>query len=116
MYVSAAWHIFDNGKTVGQRGSEDGVVIRDEEHDAGARLTLERDCRIAPFAITCGLYGWFFHTRFFSAKRDAEGAFLEMKFEMEQLIHLLDEVITQRPDAEHRMLQAIESFVDRFPT
>jgi hypothetical protein len=38
-----SWQPFDNGATVGQRGSEDGVTLRDEEHDLGARITLERD-------------------------------------------------------------------------
>ena len=39
----------------------------------GARITLERDCRVAPFAITCGIYGWMMHTRFFSSQVRGRG-------------------------------------------
>lgn len=38
-------------------------LVRDEEHSAGARITLERDGSIAPFAITCGIYGGFLYHR-----------------------------------------------------
>jgi hypothetical protein len=58
-----SWHSFENGGTLGQAGSEEGTILRDEEHPLGARISLERDCRVAPFAITCGIYGWMLHTR-----------------------------------------------------
>jgi hypothetical protein len=47
-------------------GSEGGTIVLDEEHGLGARITLEKDGAIAPFTITCGIYGWMAHTRFFS--------------------------------------------------
>ena len=50
--------------TVGQRGTEEGVIVRDEQHDGGARITLERDCRNIPFAVTCAIQGWFVHTQY----------------------------------------------------
>lgn len=48
------WYSFDEGRSIGLRGTEEGVIIRDDEHPEGARITLERDGR-TPFAITCGI-------------------------------------------------------------
>lgn len=56
------WRPYAHGTTVGQRGTEKGVIVRDEQHDGGARITLERDCRNIPFAVTCAIQGWFVHT------------------------------------------------------
>ncbi len=53
-------------------GAEGGKVIADEQHDGGARITLERDCLRAPYAITCTVYGWAYHTRFLADEADRE--------------------------------------------
>jgi len=47
-----SWYAFDNEKSIGQRGSESGTIIRDEEHGDGARITLEGDGQTAPFWAT----------------------------------------------------------------
>ena len=60
------WQPFEHGTSVGSRGWEHGVIILDEWHPADVCITLERDAETAPFAITCGLAGWFAHTVFFS--------------------------------------------------
>jgi hypothetical protein len=60
------WINFDEGKSIGQRGSEGGKIIRDEENTFGARVTLEDKGEVAPFSITLGIYGLMFHTEFFS--------------------------------------------------
>ena len=65
------WKPFEGGRTVGLHGTEGGVILRDEEHGAGARITLERGGLAAPFAVTCGAYGLFMHTAF--AEDEAEG-------------------------------------------
>lgn len=108
------WRQFDNGATIGQPGSEGGVIVRDEEHDAGARATLERGCASAPWTVTCGIYGWFFHTRFLGSEPEAE--FPAM---LEGLTAILEIVPpTDAPDAEARMAavsESIERFVVRFP-
>src|SRR3954471_2347950 len=78
-WETMGWAAFENGNTVGARGSEDGVIVVDEEHDLGARITLERDGSVAPFAITCGIYGWAFHTRFFSTRETADRDLETMK-------------------------------------
>lgn len=110
-----SWHPFDGGATVGRRGSETGIILRDEEHDRGARITLERDCSHGiPFAVTCGVYGWFVHTRFLSA--DAEAEFSAMLDGLTAVLDILPSV--DDPEADGKVAQAneaIQTFVARFP-
>lgn len=73
------WNACSDGKTVGQDGSEEGAIVLDEEHTDGARITLERDSKTAPAAITCGVYGWMVHTRFFADESEARGSRLRSR-------------------------------------
>jgi hypothetical protein len=108
------WKPFDSGVTVGQPGSEGGVIVRDEEHQDGARATLERECGSAPWTVTCGIYGWFFHTRFLGSEAEAE--FPAM---LDRLSAILDIVpLEHDPDCDAKMRlvgEAISEFVARFP-
>lgn len=97
-----AWHPFADGSTLGQRGSESGTIVLDEEHVDGARITLEEEGHVAPWTITCGVYGSMVHTRFFGAREDAEVAFVAMKTGLE-------EVLGRDDDSRFR------HFVERFP-
>ena len=111
-----SWSAFDEGRTVGHHGSEDGVIVRDEEHKLGARITLERDASNAPFAITCGIYGWMFHTRYFGSEERAAADFERMKLGLAQILH----IIPLKDDPESRVKMraasdAIAAFVERFP-
>lgn len=64
------WYDFEEGKTVGEKGSENGITIIDLENEEGARISLEKDARFSenskpiPFAITFGIYGLMFHTNY----------------------------------------------------
>jgi len=110
------WAAFENGKTVGARGSEDGVIVVDEEHDLAARITLERDGSVAPFAITCGIYGWTFHTRFFSTRETAARDLEEMKDAIGAILSKIPR--TDDPALEQKrreVTEAISAFVARFP-
>src|SRR5689334_3998726 len=69
------WINFDNGKSIGQKGSEGGKIIRDEENTFGARVTLEDKGSVAPFSITLGIYGLMFHTQFFSSLDQGQRCF-----------------------------------------
>ncbi len=109
-----SWFDFDDGFSIGQTGAEGGEIIRDEEHLDGARITLEQDC-LAPFAITCTIYGWFFHTRFFETEDEADQQFDEMK-------RALDEILAELPDEEtatdEELREAglvIQGFVEHYP-
>jgi uncharacterized membrane protein YhaH (DUF805 family) len=69
-----------------QPGSEGGAVLLDDEHQDGARITLEAGTRIAPFAITCGIYVWMMHTRYFRLEDEARKAFHAMKRDLGDII------------------------------
>ena len=112
--VLMGWEPFDGGSTVGRRGSEGGAIARDDEHDLGARITLERGCADAPVAITCGVYGWFFHTRFLGS--EAEADFDRMEEGLDGIVDLIPRV--DDPDGDRkssRVCDAIAEFVARFP-
>ncbi len=66
-----SWAPVDAGTSIGSCGSEGGRILQDEEHEAGARITLEEGGATAPFSITCGVYGVMFHTRFFPQRDEA---------------------------------------------
>jgi hypothetical protein len=86
------WLTFDNGHTIGTPGSESGIITRDEEHAAGARITLECDAPSAPFAITCGIYGCMVHTRFFGHEAEATRAFEDMKQALDRIMRCEAEI------------------------
>lgn len=50
--------VFKPGKT----GSENGVILMDEEYKESCRITLEKCSKY--YAITCGVYGAMVHTAF----------------------------------------------------
>ena len=70
--INADWLPFEGGNTIRTKGSEEGIIIIDIEHTEGARITVEKDSRIAPFAITMGIYGLMFHTHFEGTKEASE--------------------------------------------
>lgn len=108
------WRPFDDRVTLGQPGSEGGVTIHDEEHEGGARATLERDCGSAPWTVTCGVYGWFFHTRFLGSEAEAE--FPAMLAGLAAIVDLIPRVDEPECDAKMRVVgEAIRKFVARFP-
>ena len=111
-----SWTTFNDGVSVGRRGSEDGIILLDESHVDGARITLERDGVIAPFSITSGIGGWMVHTSFFGTQSAAEAAFKEMK---DELAEILDGIpLADDPEAEDKLIpvsDAISEFVDRHP-
>jgi hypothetical protein len=121
--TDAAWCPFRDGSTIGSEGSEGGVTIHDEEHPDGARITLERTEKrrlfrspVVGYAITCGLYGWMVHTRFFDSEENARAAYNDMRDALERLIDALPlesdpEVDQKLPEAE----DAISAFIKAFP-
>jgi hypothetical protein len=76
------WSSFENGKTIGSKGSESGKIILDEEHCDGAIITLEEKSNIAPYAITVGIYGLFFHTIYLSTKEEGSTLISRIKNEI----------------------------------
>jgi catechol 2,3-dioxygenase-like lactoylglutathione lyase family enzyme len=109
------WTPFEDGETIGIRGTEGGTVIVDEQHSGGARITLERDCLRAPFAITCTIYDWAYHTRFLADEATAKQAYEDMKASLGDIVALLpqdDDDIAANAD---QIEQAVGDFAERFP-
>lgn len=109
-----SWDPYENGGTLGQKGSEEGTMVRDEEHSLGARISLERDCRVAPFAITCGIYGWMLHTRYFSSEDKAETEYECMKNALAALLEAADKT-AEIDGGEKVLMDGVSKFVETFP-
>jgi hypothetical protein len=88
-------------------GSESGVIIRDSEHPRGARITLERAGTVAPYSITCGIYGCMAHTRFFSTEIEASQEFDLMAAALEPIL--------QSSTTESDLIDSVGGFVEQFP-
>jgi len=73
------WIDYKAGNTVGETGSENGIILRDQEFNGGCRITLERCPKY--HAITCGVYGAMVHTVFRSPET-ADDTFEAMKKEL----------------------------------
>ena len=112
------WIPFDDGQSIGQTGSEGGLIERDEEHVYGARITLESEA-LTPFAITCGIYGWMVHTRFFSDEAEAQSEFEKMQDALEEILEFEVSEREKTKEDDKESAQAVSArmseFVDRFP-
>src|SRR5262245_57103964 len=104
------WNAFDDGKSLGKSGSEGGTVRRDEEHDLGARITLEEGGSTAPWSITCGIYGWMFHTRFFGSEEEGNCEFDQMKLGLDKVLA----IIPMKDEATHEKMSAVSSAIEAF--
>lgn len=102
------WQPFEGGSTIGAVGSEDGTIVRDDEHPLGARITLELGCRIAPYTITCGIYGSMFHTVFLD---EAAGhpTYDAIRERLTAILHI------DCQDKYEEYINAIEQIVSDFP-
>ena len=108
------WTTFDDGKSLGTRGSEGGVVRRDDEHGLGARITLEEGGDVAPWSITCGVYRWMVHTRFFGSAEKANREFEQMRPALEHVLGLIPDKDDATPEKMSAAASAVEAFVRQF--
>ncbi len=92
-----------------------GETIRDEEHDLGARITLERNADIAPCAITCGIYGWMVHTRFFVTEEEAAAEYDKMKASLSEIVERIGDPNYDDRGATEKAIKAMEAFVETYP-
>lgn len=107
------WYPFEHRESIGETGSEGGKILRDEEHSDGARVTLEqvKDDR---WPITCGIYGWMVHTRFF-LEANAQTGFNETERELGKILALIP-LENEANDERMRVVQdAIGTFVEINP-
>jgi hypothetical protein len=104
------WQPFEEGHTLGRTGAEGGEIVLDDEHPGGARITLERGCLRAPFAITCGVYGWLVHTRFVADEETAQHAVAAMKDALAAIVALIPP--EDAPDEAERLAAAAAAAAD----
>jgi hypothetical protein len=102
------WQPFEEAKTIGAQGSEEGVIVRDEAHESGARITLETGCRKIPFAITCGIPSLMVHTVYASSRERADSLMASMRVDLEDILALVSS--HDQPGYE----AAISEFVRRY--
>lgn len=100
------WIPCDDGRTIGTQGSEGGVILRDEEHPLGSRITLEQGGGNAPFAVTCGIYGAMCHTAFAGTEAEASSMYERMRERLSDLLAM--------PDGRDAYYAALDRFVDDF--
>jgi hypothetical protein len=121
--AGAHWESFEGGRSIGLIGSEGGRIVFDDSHTDGARITLEvvshprflRRDRIS-YTITCGIYGWIVHTRFFTSRAEAFDEFQMMKLDLSAIIEKLP--LESDPDLERLMAHVpaeLHAFISRFP-
>ncbi len=80
------WHVHAAGLTLGRPGSDQGIVLLDEDCSLGARITLERGGDTAPFAITAGVSGHFTQIAYADSETDGRRKYLEMRHLLEQIV------------------------------
>lgn len=111
--TAAAWYSFDEGRSIGQLGSENGRIVLDDEHPLGARITLESGGH-HPYSITCAVSGFMVHTRFFEDQLSARTAFDAMKPELVAILALLP--LASNPDPDFAAATGrVERFIEIFP-
>jgi hypothetical protein len=96
------------------RGSEGGHIFRDETHVLGARITLERECHVAPYAITCGIYGWMFHTCFLGEEGKAVERYEAMKALIGDLLERAEGLSGDEEGQRRLMMDGCAQLVERF--
>ena len=115
MSIETNWYDYDEGYSIGTVGTNGGAIARDEEHESGARITLEEESSLAPFAVTCGIYGWMFHTRYFSDESESDEEFDRMKEDLNRILELIPAEENLDEAFENKIAEEIVRFVEKFP-
>jgi len=110
---NTTWQLYDEGKTLGTLGSENGTIRADEEYSLGARITLEEQGNLS-WSITCGIYGSMVHTVFASSEADAREKYEEMKAAIGQFLDYIDSDAVSEEEAPGIILDWCEEFVEKY--
>ncbi len=103
------WVTYNSGQSIGKTGADGGIILYDEEHKQGARITLRRGRDF--ISISCNFYGWMDHTRFFTTLSDAEREYRYMK---SAIVGIMDSLKAAGGD-KLKGWETISEFVRRFP-
>jgi len=105
----SSWFIYNEGRSIGQARPEGAVILLDDEHKSGARITLKRGDKYV--SVSCNIYGWIDHTRLFASVPDAEREYKSMKTALGKLI----DSIASAGENSIKGWEEISEFVRRFP-
>jgi hypothetical protein len=105
----SSWVAFDNGRSIGKVGAEGGVILRDEKHPLGGRITLRRGK--SHITVSCKINGWMDPTAFFKSILEAERGYTIMKRSLATVIEL--SASARRGDV--TVWESISAFVAKFP-
>jgi hypothetical protein len=103
------WSAYKTGQSAGRASAGGDTVLRDEEHTSGARVTLKRGGSY--ISVTCNVYGWMNHTRFFESVPEAQREYALMKSSLGNIV----ENILSADQNNLKMWEAITEFVRQFP-
>ena len=93
------WTKFEKGRTIGKKGSEDGIILADLENIHGARITVEQIGDPSPrFAITFGIYGLLFHTHFRQRQDEVEQSIAWLKSTINKVFDMYEQAESSRTD------------------
>ena len=105
----SSWSIYNKGSTIGTLSAEGGLILSDEAHDGGARITLKRGTNYV--SVSLHILGWMDHTPFFANDADAQREYRNMR---SGVLTVLD-VINTEGVSDIKIWEAISDFVRRFP-
>jgi hypothetical protein len=103
------WFAYNDGRSAGEVGKEGGVILRDDEHKLGARITLKREVKY--ISISCRIYKRIDHSRFFSMISDADREYRSMKTALGNMMIVIDAA----GGDDIKVWEAISEFVRQFP-
>jgi hypothetical protein len=103
------WLLYNEGVTIGTQTQLGDVILMDEIHSDGARLTIKRSSKYV--SVSCNINKWINHTRFFTTVHDAKREYRTMK---PLLVEITDLLKTPQIN-ELKVWEAISNFVRRFP-
>ena len=109
------WKAVDDGATIGRTGFANGTILRDEQLEGTARITLEELQEEGSFTITASLSGWFDHAHTVTARGRARQEFEEMKSELTPLVDSIP--FLSDPESEHKIVEVtslVRRFMERF--
>lgn len=109
------WQPYNDNQTLGTEGSESGLIERDEIYNDAARITLEVNGQIAPYAITCGIFGWMVHTHLISQPEVAEQDFEAMKQALSRIVTALQNEDEPREKEEEDAISLMSAFIHQYP-
>jgi hypothetical protein len=102
------WKPYNRGRSIGLKSPEGGVILCDEEHPLGVRITLKEAKEY--ISISCNISGLIDHSRFFTKMPDAQNEYEVMKDELVKVA----KKISLAKSSNIKAWEAIAVFVSRF--